>query len=74
MTDRSRGAGECIDVDRDGLPVDSIMVLPVRTGGQLRGRFLLTAASRVSRPTERQRRVAVLLADQMAGTLSGTAG
>ena len=65
--------GRVVDVDRDGLPVDSVLVLPVRAGGQLRGRFLLTAASSVSRPTQRQRRVAVLLADQIAGTLTGTA-
>jgi K+-sensing histidine kinase KdpD len=63
-------AGRKIDVDRDGLPVDSVVVLPVRTGGELRGRFLLTAASHVARPSERQRRVAVLLADQIAATLN----
>ncbi|MFZ1285503.1 MAG: DUF4118 domain-containing protein [Candidatus Phosphoribacter sp.] len=61
-----------VDVDRDGLPVNAVVILPVRTGGELRGRFLLTAASHVSRPSQRQRRVAVLLADQIAGTLSAT--
>lgn len=66
-------AGRKIDVDRDGLPVDSVVVLPVRSVGELRGRFLLTAASHVARPSERQRRVAVLLADQIAGTLNGAA-
>lgn len=64
--------GRKVDVDRDGFPVDSVVVLPVRTGGELGGRFLLTAASHVARPSERQRRVAVLLADQIAGTLNGT--
>lgn len=61
--------GRQLDVDRDGLPVDSAVVLPVRAAGQVRGRFLLTAASHVARPTIQQRRVAVLLADQVAGTL-----
>jgi hypothetical protein len=31
----------------------------------------MTAASHVARPKERQRRVAVLLADQIASTLNG---
>ena len=65
----TRGGGT-VDVAREGLPVDSVVVLPVRTGGQVRGRFLLTAASHVARPTVQQRRVAVLLADQLAGALS----
>jgi hypothetical protein len=64
-------AGRDLDVKRDGLPVDSVVALPVRSGGVLRGRFLLTAASHVARPNERQMRVAVLLADQIASTLSG---
>jgi K+-sensing histidine kinase KdpD len=58
-----------LNVDRDGLPVDSTVVLPVRWAGEVRGRFLLTAASHVARPTSQQRRVAVLLADQVAGAL-----
>ncbi len=64
-------AGRTVDVDHDGLPVDSVVVLPVRSGGEVRGRFLLTAASHVARPSERQRRVAVLLADQITGSLTG---
>lgn len=63
-------AGQHVDVNRDGLPVDSVVALPVRSGGELRGRFVLTAASHVARPNERQRRVAVLLADQIAATLN----
>ena len=66
-------AGRDVDVRRDGLPVDSVVVLPVRSGGELRGRFILTAASHVARPNERQRRVAVLLADQIASTLNRAA-
>lgn len=62
-------AGHQIDVDRDGFPVDSTVVLPIRTGGTIRGYFVLTAASHVARPPLEQRRVAVLLADQVAGSL-----
>jgi K+-sensing histidine kinase KdpD len=64
--------GRNVDVDRDGLPVDSVVILPVRAGGEVRGRFILTAASHVARPNVQQRRVAVLLADQMASALNGT--
>ena len=59
-----------VNVERDGLPVDSSVVLPVRAGGQVRGHFLLTAASQVVRPTLEARRVAVLLADEVAGSLT----
>jgi hypothetical protein len=62
--------GRDVDVKRDGLPVDTVMALPVRSGGELRGQFVLTAASHVARPNTRQRRVAVLLADQIAATLN----
>ncbi|TPG14888.1 DUF4118 domain-containing protein [Pedococcus bigeumensis] len=58
--------GSSLDVDRGGLPIDSTIVLPVRSGTAARGYFQLTAASRVARPTRDQRRVAVLLADQVA--------
>ena len=63
-------AGEMVDVERDGLPVDSVVVLPVRSGGEVRGRFLLTSGSHVARPSGRQRRVAVLLADQISSSLN----
>ena len=59
--------GHHLNVERDGLPVDSTMVLPVRSGGQVRGHFVLTAATHVARPGAEQRRVASLLADQVAG-------
>lgn len=61
--------GRQLNADRDGFPVDSAVVLPVMVGGELRGRFLLTAASHVARPTAQQRRVAVLLADQVSGVM-----
>jgi K+-sensing histidine kinase KdpD len=63
--------GHRLNVERDGLPIDSAMYLPVRAGGQVRGHFVLTAATHVARPTLDQRRVAVLLADQVAGWLNG---
>ena len=63
--------GHRLNVERDGLPVDSTMVLPVRSGGQVRGHFVLTAATHVARPSAEQRRVAALLADQVAGWLNG---
>jgi hypothetical protein len=46
----------------------------VRVAGELRGRFLLTASSHVARPSAQQRRVAVLLADQVASLLPATGG
>jgi K+-sensing histidine kinase KdpD len=63
--------GHRLNVERDGLPVDSTMVLPVRSGGQVRGYFVLVAATHVARPSAEQRRVAALLADQVAGWLNG---
>ena len=63
--------GSPLNVERDGLPVDTTMYLPVRSGGQVRGHFVLTAATHVSRPSADQRRVAALLADQVAGWLNG---
>ena len=63
--------GVPLDVDRDGLPTDSEVVLPVRGG---RSHLRITAASRVARPNREQRRVAVLLADQLGtGALGGAA-
>ena len=61
-----------LDVDRSGLPVDRSVLLPVHGGGTGGGRaprgfFELTSASHVTRPTADQRRVAALLADQVAG-------
>ena len=61
--------GHALDVDRAGLPVDDQTVLPVRWSGEVVGHFLLTSASEVARPTLEQRRVAVLLADQVASLL-----
>jgi K+-sensing histidine kinase KdpD len=64
--------GRELNVERDGFPVDAEVVLPVRSAGAVLGRFLLTSASHVTRPTAQQRRVAVLLADQVAAALHDT--
>ena len=58
--------GTSLDVERSGLPVDRVVLLPVHAGPAPRGYFELTSASHVARPTRDQRRVAVLLADQVA--------
>jgi hypothetical protein len=64
--------GSRLDVDRDGLPTDDFITLDASHHGVSRGRFVLTASTRVARPTLEQRRVAVLLADQVGGALTPT--
>lgn len=58
--------GHPVDVDRVGLPTDEYVAILVRHGGAVAGHFLLTSASQVSRPSAEQRRVAVVLADQVS--------
>ncbi|HKE50013.1 MAG TPA: DUF4118 domain-containing protein [Actinomycetes bacterium] len=62
--------GHTLNVDRNGLPTDSEIVLPVQSGGVVHGRFLLTASTRVVRPTSEQLRVAVALANQVGAALT----
>ena len=62
--------GSSVDAEREGLPSDEEIGLAVRAAGVSRGHFLLTAASRVARPSLEQRRVAVLLADQVGTYLA----
>ena len=59
-----------VNTDRHGLPTDSEIALLVQSGGVVRGRFLLTAATRVTRPSLEQRRVAVTLANQVGAALA----
>jgi hypothetical protein len=69
--------GRPVDVDRSGLPVDDVVELPVERDGVVLGRFVLTASGSVAWTTPEQRRVAVLLADQVvaaAGRLTGESG
>ena len=60
--------GTTIDVERDGLPVDTDIELLVKSGGRLGGRFLMRAAPDARVPVER-RRLAVALADQVGAAL-----
>jgi len=66
--------GHEVDVDRDGLPTDDLIALEVQHGGISRGHFLLTASTRIVRPSREQRRVVVLLADQVGAALAVVAG
>jgi GAF domain-containing protein len=58
--------GHEIDVDRVGLPTHEYVAVPVRKGSRVVGHFLLSAGAHVARPSREQRRVASLLADQLA--------
>lgn len=62
--------GARIEVERNGLPIDAETCLAVRSGGVVRGQYRLTAATRVVRPSAEQRRVAVLLANQLGSILA----
>lgn len=66
-------AGRTVDVIRTGLPTDTEVILPVRSGGTVFGHFLLTASTRVARPTRDQLRVASMLADQVGAALAADA-
>lgn len=59
-----------IDVERNGLPTDTELALPIRSGRTVHGYFVLTAAAHVARPSRRQRQVAVLLADKVGEGLA----
>ena len=62
--------GRPYNVGRLGLPTDSEIELVIQSGGVAGGRFLLTAASTVARPTLDQLRVAVALANQVGAALA----
>jgi K+-sensing histidine kinase KdpD len=64
--------GRTINVDRVGLPVDSEIALVIQSRGVVHGRLLLTAATRVVRPSREQLRVAVALANQVGAALAAT--
>jgi Domain of unknown function (DUF4118) len=63
-------SGRPFDVQHVGLPTDSEVELLVQTAGVVRGRYLLTSATRVRRPTLEQLRVAIALADQVGAALA----
>ncbi|WP_238343197.1 DUF4118 domain-containing protein [Nocardioides cynanchi] len=58
-----------VDVDRLGLPSNDFVAIPVGRGARVVGHFLVIAVSHVTYPTPEQRRVAVLLADQVAAAV-----
>jgi K+-sensing histidine kinase KdpD len=62
--------GRVLDIEREGLPVDEETALEVQRGPETLGHFVITSASALAYPTEEQRRVAVLLADQVSIGLS----
>jgi hypothetical protein len=62
--------GRPINVERHGLPTDSEIGLVVQSGGVVYGRFLLTASTRVVRPSVEQLQVAVALANQVGAALA----
>ncbi len=55
-----------VDVDRVGMPTNDYVAIPVCRGSRVVGHFLVIAVSHVCYPSSEQRRVAVLLADQVA--------
>lgn len=61
--------GHPVRVERDGLPSDEETALLVTRGTETLGHFVLTAAGDLAYPSLEQRRVAVLLADQVAAAL-----
>jgi K+-sensing histidine kinase KdpD len=62
--------GRTIDVARTGLPTDTKIALMVQSGGVTYGHLLLTASTRVIRPSREQLRVAVTLANQVGAALA----
>lgn len=58
--------GVTLNVTSDGLPTDRLTAIPVIQGERTLGRFQVTTATRLVKPSQEQLRVAVLLADQVA--------
>jgi hypothetical protein len=61
--------GRPVNVERQGLPVDEEVAVVVRRGPHVLGHFVVTAATRIACPSKEQRRLAMLLADQVASAL-----
>jgi hypothetical protein len=62
-------AGRIVDVDREGLPTDDVIAIPLPRPGSQPAYFAVIAASHVARPQPEQRQVAALLAHLAAGSL-----
>jgi K+-sensing histidine kinase KdpD len=58
-----------VDVLRSGLPSDEQVAIAVRRGANVLGHFVVTASTRVVRPSRQQLQVAALLADQVVPAL-----
>ncbi len=61
--------GHAVEVDRVGMPSNEYVAIPVRRRSEVVGHFLVTATSQVTYPSAEQRRVAVLLADQVSAAV-----
>ncbi len=57
-------------VESDGLPTDSVVVLPILPGQPGSPGYVLTATTHIARPSLRQRRLAAALADQTRWALA----
>jgi K+-sensing histidine kinase KdpD len=66
--------GQPVKVEQQGLPSNEETALLVTRGPEILGHFVLTAAGDIAYPSVEQRRVAVLLADQVASVLGSRAG
>ena len=63
-------AGTMMDPDRDGLPTDDVIAIPVPRPGSRPAYLAVTAATHVARPRTEQRQVAALLAHLAADSLA----
>jgi hypothetical protein len=55
-------AGKTVDANRDGLPTDDMIAIPVPRPDSRPAYFAVTAATHVGRPRAEQRQVGALLA------------
>jgi len=67
-------AGKTVDANRDGLPTDDVIAIPVPRPDSRPAYFAVTAATHVARPRAEQRQVGALLAHLAAGSLALEAG
>ena len=63
-------AGRLMNVDKDGLPTDDVIAIPVPSQDSRPAHFAVIAATHVARPLAEQRQVAALLAHLAADSLT----
>jgi hypothetical protein len=63
-------AGRLMNVDKDGLPTDDVIAIPVPSQDSRQAYFAVIAATHVARPLAEQRQVAALLAHLAADSLT----